>query len=80
MSAQDRDTVNATVPEVTRNIGNGNRKLAAQQINDHDEPARMAIAVLCDLCSYSGAYGDASADTFRDAVMTVIRTLNAGDQ
>ena len=71
------DEVNATVPEVARNIDNGNRKLAAQQINDHDEPARMALAVLCDLCTHGGSYDHASADTFRDAVMTVVRTLNA---
>lgn len=69
---------NASVIEIIRNIENGRRQQAAEQINGHDEPARMAIAVLSTLCDHTG-YLQVTGDQFRDAVQTVIRTLNAGD-
>ena len=68
---------NATVIEIIRNIENGKRQEAAEQINGHDEPARMAIAVLSTLCDHTG-YLQVTGDQFREAVHTVIRTLNAG--
>ena len=59
--------------DIVRNIENGNRAQAAEQITTHSEPARMAIAVLASLAS---VHGDAAA--WPDAATTVVRTLNAG--
>ena len=64
------------VIEIVRDIENGNRQSAGERINDHAEPARMAIAVLATLCDHTG-YGDMTGDDFREGLMTVCRTLNA---
>lgn len=66
-----------TTLEIVRNIENGNRAQAAEQITTHPEPARMAIAVLATLANDQGWGNDAQA--WRDAAATVVRTLNAGD-
>ena len=66
-----------TTLEIVRNIENGNRAQAAAQITEHPEPARMAIAVLSTLAEDPGWGNDAKA--WRDAAVTVVRTLNAGD-
>ena len=64
-----------TTLEIVRNIENGNRAQAAEQITEHPEPARMAIAVLTTLADHTGF--NSTAEDWRDAVATVVRTLNA---
>ena len=66
-----------TTLEIVRNIENGNRAQAGEQIGAHSEPARMAIAVLVTLADHTGY--TSTADDWRDAVATVVRTLNAAD-
>jgi hypothetical protein len=77
-----------TTLEIVRNIENGNRKQAAEQITEHPESARMAIAVLSTLANDPGwpvgslnrdvfGAGD-DAESWRNAAATVVRTLNAG--
>ena len=64
-----------TTIEIVRNIENGHRAQAAEQITEHPEPARMAIAVLVTLADHTGF--NSTAEDWRDAVATVVRTLNA---
>ena len=65
-----------TTLDIVRNIENGNRKQAAAQITEHPEPSRMALAVLSTLANDPGWGND--AETWRTALATVVRTLNAG--
>lgn len=64
-----------TTLDIVRNIERGHRAQAGAQITEHPEPARMAIAVLSTLADCTGWGNDAKA--WRDAVATVVRTLNA---
>lgn len=64
-----------TTIDIVRNIENGNRAQAAEQITGHPEPARMAIAVLTTLADHTGY--NSTVEDWRDAVATVVRTLNA---
>ena len=68
-----------TTLEIVRNIEQGYRKQAADQITSHPEPARMAIAVLATLANDAAMYCDPLA-AWQDATTTVVRTLNAGGQ
>ena len=64
------------VMQIVRDIENGNRRSAAEQINDHAEPTSMVLAVLATLCDHTG-YGDVTVDHYRDALACLVRTLNA---
>lgn len=63
-----------TTLDIVRNIENGNRAQAAEQITTHPEPARMAVAVLATLANDQG-----DAEAWRNAATAVVRTLNAGE-
>ena len=65
-----------TTIEIVNMIENGHLAIAGAQITEHPEPARMAVAVLSTLCDHTG-YLQLTGDQFRDAVATVVRTLNA---
>ena len=65
-----------TTIEIVNMIENGHLAIAGEQITEHPEPARMAVAVLSTLCDHTG-YLQVTGDQFRDAVGTVVRTLNA---
>lgn len=70
-----------TTLDIVRNIENGNRAQAAEQITTHSEPARAAIAVLASLALENVPWDESQSDgrqAWEDAATTVVRTLNAG--